>query len=94
MYDKVPVRYGDVIELPEVAQREGYVFAWGEHPYVMPDKDVIIEGSYVATSINAVKTEATDTDMYNINGYRTSKLQRGLNIIRQKDGKVRKVMAR
>ena len=94
VYDKVPVRYGDVIELPEVAQREGYVFAWGEHPYVMPDKDVIIEGSYVATSINAVKTEATDTDMYSINGYRTSKLQRGLNIIRQKDGKVRKVMVR
>lgn len=94
VYDKVSMRYGDVIELPEVVQREGYEFAWGEHPYVMPDEDVIIYGSYTATGINAVKTEDENADIYSVNGYKTSKLQRGLNIIRQKDGKVRKVMAR
>ena len=44
--------------------------------------------------INAVNAEATDADIYSINGYRTSKLQRGLNIIRQSDGKVRKVLVR
>ena len=44
--------------------------------------------------IDDIEVEATDGDIYSINGYRTSKLQRGLNIIRQSDGKVRKVMVR
>lgn len=44
--------------------------------------------------INDIKAEATDADIYSVNGYRTSKLQRGLNIIRQSDGKVRKVLVR
>lgn len=44
--------------------------------------------------IDDIKAEAMDAEIYSINGYQTSKLQRGLNIIRQKDGKVRKVMVR
>ena len=44
--------------------------------------------------MNDIKAEATDADIYSVNGYRTSKLQRGLNIIRQSDGKVRKVLVR
>jgi len=47
------------------------------------------------TAIDGVLySDKADADIYSINGYQTSKLQRGLNIIRQKDGKVRKVMAR
>ena len=94
VYDKVQVAYGSKIVPPDVAEHEGYVFSWGEYPNTMPDEDIIIEGSYVRTAINGVKAEVTDTDIYNINGYRTSKLQRGLNIIRQSDGKVRKVLVR
>jgi len=49
----------------------------------------------VGTGIDGVLySDNSDADIYSINGYQTSKLQRGLNIIRQKDGKVRKVMAR
>jgi hypothetical protein len=94
VYDRVELSYGAEIVPPVVEQREGYEFAWGDYPETMPDEDVIIEGSYVATAINGVKAEATDANIYSINGCRTSKLQRGLNIIRQSDGKVRKVLVR
>jgi hypothetical protein len=47
------------------------------------------------TAIDGVLySDKADADIYSINGYQTSKLQRGLNIIRQKDGKVRKVLVR
>ena len=94
VYDRVELSYGAEIVPPVVEQREGYEFAWGDYPETMPDEDVIIEGSYVATAISGVKAEATDANIYSINGCRTSKLQRGLNIIRQSDGKVRKVLVR
>ena len=94
VYDKVQVAYGSKIVPPVVAEHEGYEFAWGDYPETMPDEDIIIEGFYVATAINGVKAEGTDADIYSINGCRTSKLQRGLNIIRQSDGKVRKVLVR
>ena len=94
VYDRVESSYGATIVPPVVEQREGYEFAWGNYPETMPDEDVTIEGSYVATAINGVKAEAADADIYSISGYRTSKLQRGLNIIRQSDGKVRKVLVK
>jgi hypothetical protein len=94
VYDQVQVAYGSKIVPPVVAEHEGYEFAWGDYPETMPDEDIIIEGFYVATAINGVKAEGTDADIYSINGCRTSKLQRGLNIIRQSDGKVRKVLVR
>ena len=94
IYSQVQTPYGSIIVPPVVDQREGYEFAWGDYPKTMPDEDVIVNGSYIATAISSIKAETTDTDIYSINGYKTSKLQRGLNIIRQSDGKVRKVLVR
>lgn len=49
----------------------------------------------VGTGIDGVLyTDNSDVNIYNINGYQTSRLQRGLNIVRQKDGKVKKVLVR
>ena len=92
VYANVQPPYGSTIIPPMVEQREGFDFAWGDYPKTMPDEDVIIEGSYIATKINGTNANITNTDIYSIKGYKTSKLQRGLNIIRQKDGKVRKVL--
>jgi len=94
VYAKVQTPYGSTIIPPVVEQREGFEFAWGDYPKTMPDEDVVIVGTYTATAINGINAETSDAEIYSINGYQTSKLQRGLNIIRQKDGKVRKVMAR
>ena len=94
VYAQEQVPYGSAIVPPVVEKREGYLFAWGDYPKTMPDEDVIINGSYIATAINDIKAEAEPTDIYSVNGYRTSKLQRGLNIIRQQDGKVKKVLVR
>ena len=94
VYDKVYVPFGTIIITPQVAEREGYEFSWGEYPKTMPDEDVTINGSYTPTGIGGIKAEVGEAEIYSINGYRTSKLQRGLNIIRQQDGKTRKVMVR
>ena len=94
VYDKVYVPFGTIIITPKVEDREGYEFSWGEYPKTMPDEDVTINGSYTPTAINGIKAEAGEAEIYSINGYRTSKLQRGLNIIRQQDGKIKKVMVR
>jgi len=49
----------------------------------------------VGTGIDGVLySDNSDADIYSINGYQTSRLQRGLNIVRQKDGKVQKVLVR
>jgi hypothetical protein len=49
----------------------------------------------LGTGIDGVLyTDNSDVNIYNINGYQTSRLQRGLNIVRQKDGKVKKVLVR
>jgi hypothetical protein len=49
----------------------------------------------VGTGMDGVLySDNSDVNIYNINGYQTSRLQRGLNIIRQKDGKVKKVLIR
>jgi hypothetical protein len=94
VYAKVQTPYGSAIVPPVVELREGYEFAWGEYPKTMPDEDVTINGSYIATAINGIKADGSDTEIYSTNGYKTTKLQRGLNIIRQSDGKVRKVLVR
>lgn len=46
------VAYGDTIVLPQIEVREGYTFAWGETPEMMPAHDVTCEGTY---SINSYK---------------------------------------
>ena len=49
----------------------------------------------VGTGIDGVLySDNSDADIYSINGYQTSRLQRGLNIVRQKDGRVQKVLVR
>ena len=49
----------------------------------------------VGTGIDGVLySDNSDVNIYNINGYQTSRLQRGLNIVRQKDGRVQKVLVR
>ena len=49
----------------------------------------------VGTGIDGVLySDNSDVNIYNINGYQTSRLQRGLNIVRQKDGRVKKVLVR
>lgn len=46
VFSAVPYEYGATIVDPVAPEREGYTFAWKEHPQTMPDNDITIEGEY------------------------------------------------
>ena len=85
------VEYGTTIVPPTVSEKEGFSFdGWADVPETMPAHDVTIYGSYTS-GIAEIIMDSANVRMYNINGKRIYKLQRGINIIISKDGKVRKV---
>lgn len=55
LYMSEEIEYGAKIVPPTPPERDGYTFAWGEYPEVMPAHDVTIIGKYTVTSgINKV----------------------------------------
>jgi hypothetical protein len=85
------VEYGSTIVPPTVSEKEGFSFdGWANVPETMPAHDVTIYGSYTS-GIAEIIMNSANVRIYNINGKRINKLQRGINIIIGKDGKVRKV---
>ena len=85
------VEYGATIVPPIVSEKEGFTFdGWSDIPETMPAHDITIYGSYTS-GITEIKMDSANVRIYNINGKRINKLQRGINIIIGKDGKVRKV---
>jgi uncharacterized repeat protein (TIGR02543 family) len=89
----VAVNYGESITIPEVPAREGYTFAWADEiPETMPAKDIIINGAYsIIDGVSDVVVENEILYIYTLDGLRVNKLRQGLNIVRMKDGSVRKV---
>ena len=73
---------------------EGYTFSgWSEIPETMPAKDVTtITGSYTATAIEAILAAELDVKIYTVSGKPISKLQKGVNILRYKDGRTKKIV--
>ena len=89
----VAVNYGESITTPEVPAREGYAFAWtDEIPETMPAKDIVINGAYsIIDDISNVVVKDEILHIYTLDGQRTSRLHQGINIVRMKDGSIRKV---
>lgn len=89
----VAVNYGESITTPEVPAREGYAFAWtDEIPETMPAKDIVINGAYsIIDDISNVVVKDEILHIYTLDGQRTSRLHQGLNIVRMKDGSIRKL---
>lgn len=92
----VAVNYGESITTPEVPAREGYAFAWtDEIPETMPAKDIVINGAYsIIDDISNVVVKDEILHIYTLDGQRTSRLHQGLNIVRMKDGSIRKVLVK
>ena len=85
------VEYGTTIVPPTASEKEGFTFdGWTDVPETMPAHDITIYGSYTS-GIAEIIMDSAYVRIYNINGKRINKLQRGINIIIGKDGKVRKV---
>ena len=93
LYQKEYVDYGATIILPNVPEREGYSFAWIDAPEKMPAHDITINGAYTS-GICGVSNDDTTTNSYTINGYKTDKPRRGVNVIRLEDGTTKKIVVR
>ena len=88
------VQYGATIVVPEATEMEGYTFdGWADVPENMPAHDIIIYGTYTS-GIMEVAFNEKDVRIYDIKGRRIPKLQRGVNIIRTRDGRMKKVMVK
>ncbi len=94
VYQTVEVEYGSAITPPNPGDREGYDFAWGDYPSTMPAEDITINGSYTATDIRAIMADESDVKIYNVSGKPLNNLQKGVNIIRTRDGKTKKIMVK
>ena len=92
-YTSEKIAYGSVIVPPEVPEKEGFEFEWSYIPDTMPAKDIMVYGSYT-TGIAEIMADRNVVSIYSIDGKRLSRPQRGLNIIRMKDGTVKRVMVK
>ena len=92
-YTSEKVAYGSVIVPPEVPEKEGFEFEWSYIPDTMPAKDIMVYGSYT-TGIAEIMADRNVAGIYSIDGKCLSRPQRGLNIIRMKDGAVKRVMVK
>ena len=87
------VEYGAVIPLPTSLNSERYtLIEWLDVPETMPAHDIIIYASVVDGILTL--TDEVDYKIYNERGLWTSRLQRGLNIIKYSNGKIRKVIVK
>lgn len=78
-------------------KKDGYVFSgWDNVPKTMPAKDVTVNGSFTksGSAINSVSMDQTDTLIFDIQGNRLNHPRKGVNIIKNKDGKTKKVVIR
>ena len=92
VYQTVEVEYGSTITPPNPGDREGYDFAWGDYPSTMPAEDITINGTYTATDIKAVLADKSDVKIFTVSGKPLNKPQKGVNILRYKDGRTQKIM--
>ena len=90
VYMTYELEFGTVIT-PEPYPEGDYIrFEWIGVPETMPDHDVTITADF-ETGIIDITTLQGIKAIYAPNGKRLIKLQKGLNIIRTSDGRVRKI---
>ena len=93
VYMTEEVEYGATITPPTPEDRDGYDFAWVDVPDTMPANDIIIYGTYTV-GIDAIVAVESDVKIFTVSGKPLSKLQKGVNIIRYKDGRTQKIVVK
>lgn len=97
VYKNYEIQATEVITPEPDPYREGYEFSgWSAIPSVMPAHDVVVTGSFTpSTGINTTSLdESTVECYYSIDGQRINTPQRGVNIIKMKDGSIKKIMVK
>lgn len=96
VYTTETLEYGAKIVPPVIPDLEDYTI-WEDVPETMPAKDIIIYGK-AKEIIDGLDSEERrvknkeDIKIYDLNGHRLATPQKGINIIRKKDGTTRKVL--
>ena len=94
VYQTVEVEYGSTITPPNPGDHEGYDFAWEDYPTTMPAEDILINGTYTATGIEAILASEPDVKIFTVSGKPLNKVQKGVNILRYKDGRTQKIVVK
>ena len=96
VYKLVNMAYGMPITPEAAPEREGYTFSgWSDIPNTMPAKDVIVTGSFKETTgIISVINDSPEALIYDMQGRRIDRLQKGVNIIHMNHGSYKKVVCK
>ena len=95
-YKSYEVEYGAMITPEAAPEKEGYTFSgWSDIPNTMPAKDVIVTGSFKETTgIISVINDSPGALIYDMQGRRIDRLQKGVNIIHMNHGGYKKVVCK
>ncbi len=95
-YKSYEVEYGAMITPEAAPEKEGYTFSgWSDIPNTMPAKDVIVTGSFIEiTGIISVNNDSPEALIYDMQGRRIDRLQKGVNIIHMNHGGYKKVVCK
>lgn len=97
VYKTLDVEYGATITPEPAPTKEGYTFSgWSEIPATMPAHDVTVTGTFTQeTGIDQIKgSENGKAMIFTIDGKRVDTPKKGVNVIRMKDGTMRKVVVK
>ena len=99
-YKNYEIQATEVITPEPDPVKDGYIFSgWSEIPYLMPAQNVTVTGyfkldpNYSGIEDN-IEGENITKSYYSIDGKCLNKSRKGLNIVREEDGTVRKVIVK
>ena len=87
------VDYDSVINPPTVPNKDGHSFMWSSHPTRMPAYDITIYGNYT-TGVNEIIIDRQNLNTYSIEGKLLNVPQKGVNIVRLKNGQTKKIVVK
>ena len=91
----IEVEYGAKIPLPESLDKEGYtLIEWLDVPETMPARDIVIYASYTDGIKKVRNSENEKMRIYDLQGRRHTRMQRGVNIVRYSDETTKRVMVK
>jgi hypothetical protein len=87
--------YGDDIVPEAEPTKEGFIFSgWSKVPATMPNSNVRVTGSFAVDAIESVIADDSEYQIFTIDGAPIETLQKGVNIIKYKNGTSKKIVVK
>jgi hypothetical protein len=94
VYKETMYEYGATITPEPQPEGDYATFEWTNLPPTMPAHDVVVYASYTSGINKVLMTPQRNIRIYSPNGKKRDKLQKGLNIVIQEDGTVKKFIVK